>query len=100
MNVNINENERMWKSLVLFLKKVQREKSVTQEELAGKTGLKQATVSRFFSAEHCPKLDTFSKVSTALGLTISFKTDNNAVDIDKLLNEALIETSELKPSTK
>ncbi|MBP5744439.1 MAG: helix-turn-helix transcriptional regulator [Oscillospiraceae bacterium] len=46
---------------------------LTQEELAGKAGLKQSAVARMESVKSVPRLDTVLKVADALGLEMTFE---------------------------
>ena len=47
-----------------------RLQSVTQRELAKKSGLTEASISRYFSGERSPNIKNAEKMASALGLRI------------------------------
>ena len=53
------------------VKSIRKEKLLSQEELAGLSGLSRAHVSRIERFKYNPKLDTLFKVSNGLGIKLS-----------------------------
>ena len=47
-----------------------RLQSITQRELAEKSGLTEASISRYFSGERSPNIKNAEKMASALGLRI------------------------------
>lgn len=61
-----------------------RLQSITQRELAEKSGLTEASISRYFNGERSPNIKNAEKMARALGLKIAMlnagfdnETDNN-----------------------
>lgn len=59
--------------LILALKTVAVNNSITQEAIAVKTGLKQPNISRFFAQHNTPSLQTFILIANAIGAKIEIK---------------------------
>jgi DNA-binding phage protein len=64
---------RNWEKLLLKLKEIAKEKGITQEVIAEKTGHKQSHISRMFSLEHSPRLDILLAVADVLGVELVIK---------------------------
>lgn len=69
-----NQNEQ-WKLLVLILKEIAESKGITQNQIAGSTGMQQSAISRFMLLKYKPTLETFLKIANVLNCKINI-TDN------------------------
>lgn len=85
---NKNQNEQ-WMSLVLLLKEIAESKSITQGQIADKTGLIQSNVSRFFSLKYKPNLDTFLQVSKAIKVNFFFEDQESKADLNQCMEKAM-----------
>ncbi|GAA4072149.1 helix-turn-helix transcriptional regulator [Amphibacillus indicireducens] len=77
------------KTIEIVAQLVQRriELKLTQTDLATKTGLKQAAISRLESEKAIPRLDTLERVTRALDLELALvKEDKTVYEIDKMSN--------------
>lgn len=53
------------------------ELKMSQRQLAEKTGIKQPMIARIEKFESIPRLDTLIRIANALGLIVTFVSDNN-----------------------
>ena len=67
------------KMLCQHLRELAKEKNISQEEIAGKTGFKQQNVSRVLSGKYAPTLDVFIKIAESVDAYF-FVIDKNADD--------------------
>lgn len=84
-------NEEHWKLLVLLLKEIAKEKNISQEMIAEKTGLLQSNVSRVFSLLYVPRLDTYLKIANAIGINFFFEDKESTTDLSVLFERAMTE---------
>ena len=73
--MNNQNQDQQWKLLVLILKQTAEKKGITQNQIAGSTGMQQSAISRFFLLKYKPTLETFLKIANALNCKINI-TDN------------------------
>ncbi|MBU9830108.1 helix-turn-helix transcriptional regulator [Rahnella sp. FC061912-K] len=64
---------KMHKKMVADLKAMRIAQSLTQEDIAKRTGIKKQNISRFENGAACPTLNTVSRYAVALGGTFEFK---------------------------
>jgi DNA-binding XRE family transcriptional regulator len=64
---------KMHKKMVAELKAMRIAESLTQEDIAKRTGMKKQNISRFENGAACPTLNTVSRYAFALGGTFEFK---------------------------
>ncbi|KQN68400.1 helix-turn-helix domain-containing protein [Rahnella rivi] len=64
---------KMHKKMVADLKAMRIAESLTQEDIAKRTGIKKQNISRFENGAACPTLNTVSRYAVALGGTFEFK---------------------------
>ena len=66
------------------IKEIRKKKGVSQENLAGLTGLKQANISRIESGRYNTGIDALSKIGSVIGATLDFieeeKTEEKALE--------------------
>lgn len=75
-----------WEVLVKKLQNFQKDSGITNAELSRSTGIQPQNITRFYSLNFKPKLDTFLKIGNAVGVkTDIFLTENecNTFDIKK-----------------
>lgn len=84
-----NNNNGQWELLVILLKEIAQDKGITQEDIAGKTGLQQSSVSRFFSLKFKPNLETFLEVAKAVGVNFFFEDKDGTSDLNKSFERAM-----------
>lgn len=87
----MNENKSSWEILVLLLKKIAKDKGITQEEIAQKTGLLQSNVSRVFSLAYVPRLDTFLAIAGAIGVNFFLEDKEGTTDLSVMFEKAMTE---------
>jgi len=87
----MNENQSSWEILVLLLKKIAKDKDITQEEIAQKTGLLQSNVSRVFSLAYVPRLDTFLAIAGAIGVNFFLEDKEGTTDLSVMFEKAMTE---------
>jgi len=64
---------KLHKQMVAQLKESRLQESLTQEDIARRTGLKKQNISRLESGAVSPTLNTLSRYAVALGGTFEFK---------------------------
>lgn len=64
---------KMYKKMVADLKAMRIAESLTQEDIAKRSGMKKQNISRFENGIACPTLNTLSRYAVALGGTFEFK---------------------------
>lgn len=84
-------NEEHWKLLVLLLKEIAKEKGISQEIIAERSGLLQSNVSRVFSLLYVPRLDTFLKIANAIGINFFLEDKESTTDLSVLFERAMTE---------
>ena len=57
--------------LIISIIEICRLKNITQRELAEKSGLTEASISRYFSGERTPNIKSAEKIASVLGLRIA-----------------------------
>lgn len=82
----MNKENNQWQLLVLLLKEIATEKSITQEMIAQNTGLIQSNISRIFALKYRPTLDTYMKLADALQVTIKVEDNEGIIDISECFN--------------
>ena len=91
MAQNQNQNEQ-WKLLVFLLDEIRKQKGVTQQEVADKTGLIRSNVSRFFMAKFAPDLKNFLLIAKAIDVNFFFEDRVDKTDLNQAFEKAM-ETS-------
>lgn len=66
-------NEQSARLFVLLLKEIAKEKGITQQEIAEKTGLHQSNIARVFSVKFIPSFKNFIAIAKAIGIEIILK---------------------------
>ena len=64
---------KLHKQMVAQLKETRQRESLTQEDIAKRTGMKKQNISRFENGIASPTLTTLSRYAVALGGTFEFK---------------------------
>ena len=85
---NKNQNEQ-WMLLVLLLKQIAEQKGLTQEIIAVKADMHQSHISRFFVLKYAPNIDTFLKVSKAIGVNFFFEDQDSKTDLNLAMEKAM-----------
>ena len=67
--VNSNKVER-WHKLALDLKQYANSQGISQQQIAGMSGVSLKTISRAFTLQICPSLDKFIKIADALNVSV------------------------------
>ena len=83
--------DNQWKLLVLLLQQIAEQKGLTQQEIAEKSEMHQSHVSRFFALKYAPNMDTFLKVSKAIGVNFFFKDQDSKTDLNLAMEKAMEE---------
>ena len=78
----MNKENNQWQLLVLLLKEIATEKSITQEMIARRTGLIQSNISRIFALKYRPTLDTYMKLAEALEVNVEVVDKEDKVNMD------------------
>ena len=91
MNAKKPQNEQPYRLLVILLKAVAKDKGITQEEIAQKTGLLQSNVSRVFSLAYVPRLDTFLAIAGAIGVNFFLEDKEGTTDLSVMFEKAMTE---------
>ena len=63
----MNLEPQNWEDVILRLKQKAKEKGITQQEIADKTGMKFQNVNRFFSLRIAPSIKAVCLVASAIG---------------------------------
>ena len=84
-------NPARWQVIVLVLKEIATDQSISQQEIAEKTGLLQSNVSRIFSLKYCPRFDILLAIAEAIGVNFFIESKNSDTDLNKLFEQAMTE---------
>lgn len=80
----INEStEQQWSALVLLLKNIAREKGITREQIAEKTGMKASSISRIFSRRYRVTLANFIAIAQAVGVNFYLEDQDSKTDLPR-----------------
>lgn len=79
------------KMLIKLLREIAEAKSITQMQIAERTGLKQSNISSFFNFKRKPNLDTFLQVAKAVGVNFFFEDQESDTDLSKCFEKAMEE---------
>ena len=90
MSNNKNQSEQ-WMLLVLLLKQIAEQKELTQEIIAEKAQMHQSHISRFFALKYAPNIDTFLKVSKAIGVNFFFESTESKTNLNLAMEKAMEE---------
>jgi transcriptional regulator with XRE-family HTH domain len=63
--------------LLSTLKERAKEKGITEQQIADKTGFIQSNVNRMFAGKYSPLLDNFLQLADAIGYHIELKENQN-----------------------
>ncbi len=88
MSNNKNQNEQ-WMLLVLLLKEIAEQKGLIQEDIAIKAEMHQSHISRFFGLKYAPNIDTFIKISKAIGVNFFFEDQESKTDLNLAMEKAM-----------
>lgn len=80
------QNEAHWKTLVLMLKHIAKDKGITQEQIAERTGFLQSNISRIFSLRYCPSLHIFLAISNAIEVNFFIEDKESKTELNVMLN--------------
>ena len=87
-----NTNEQHSKLLIITLKLIAKEKGLTYQDIADKTGLKQSNVARIFSLKYNASLPNFIAIARAVGVNFFFEDKENKIsDLSVIFNKAMDE---------
>jgi transcriptional regulator with XRE-family HTH domain len=84
MGINEQKYKEARKMLCNYLHDLAKEKGITQEQIANKTGFTRNNVNRMLSGRYSPTLDNFIRLAEAI--------DTYFFVIDKEANDELVET--------
>lgn len=87
-NENQNQNEQ-WMLLVFLLDEIRKQKAITQQEVADKTGLIRSNVSRFFAAKFAPDLKNFLLIAKAIEVNFFFEDREGKSDLNQAFEKAM-----------
>lgn len=76
-----------WKLFVLTLKEAANKKEISQQKISDLTGIKRTAINRFFALKHSPNINTFLKISEALGVDFIF--EDEEIDLNECLDIAI-----------
>jgi transcriptional regulator with XRE-family HTH domain len=68
-----NENGQDYKLLVLELRKIAESKSISQQEIADRTGMLRSNINRIFQLKYSPNLNTFVAIASSIGVDLSLE---------------------------
>lgn len=72
------------------LGEIARSNNITQEEIAGRLGMKQSSVSRIFSGRYSPTLDTILAICRVVSANIFIEEKNGNSDMAKIMRDRLL----------
>lgn len=78
-----------WKVLISLLEQIARQKKITQEIIAEKTGLQRSNVSRIFALKYCPDLRNFMKIAKAIDVNFFFEDKESKTDSNLAMEQAM-----------
>ena len=83
-------NDFKYQSAVVMrlLYNIAQAKGITQAEIAEKTGLDRANVSRIFSGRYSPSLNNVLKIADAIGVFLTFEDRDGKTDLAEALKKA------------
>lgn len=84
-----------WKLFVLIVREIAKTKGIEQLELQEKTGIPQANISKIFNAKVVPRIDTFMKLSEAVGIKFFMEDDSGEVNMESVYKNAMAKFEEL-----
>lgn len=85
---NQKSNEQ-WMLLVLLLKEIAEAKGITHEQIAEASGLQRSNVTRTFSLNYCPNLNTFIAIAKALKVNFFFEDQEDKSDLSRVFEKAM-----------
>lgn len=85
------QNEAHWKTLVLMLKHIAKDKGITQEQIAERTGFLQSNISRIFSLRYCPSLHIFLAIANAIEVNFFIEDKESKTELNVMLERAMTE---------
>lgn len=90
MNDN-SEHSFEWQGAVmlLLLRDVAKQKGLTHDEIAMRTGMTKGNVSRILTAKYQPSLANFLKLAHAIGINFFFEDKEDKSDLNKAMEEAM-----------
>lgn len=88
MGVNEEKYKEARKRLLRYLYELAKERGITQEEIAQKTGFTRNNVSRMLAGRYTPTLDNFIRLAEAI--------DRDVLIANKMINQEL-EENEIQP---
>lgn len=86
-----SSNIQQSKLLVNMLKQIAKNKGITQEMIAEKTGMKQSNIARIFSHKYSPTLQNFIAIAKAVEVNIFIEDKDSDTDLNKLFEQAMTE---------
>ena len=78
-----------YKILVQLLKEIAKEKGITQETIAKRTGYAQSNISRIFSLKYTPLLEVFLNIAKAIEVNFFFEDKEGKTDLNVLFERAM-----------
>ena len=84
-------NEQHWRLLVLLLKKIAKNKGITHQDIADRTGLHRSNVTRAMSLNYCPRINTFLQIAKALKVNVFFEDQESNTDLNQIFEAAMNE---------
>lgn len=87
--MNHESNDQHWKVLVLLLKEIAKEKKITREDIAEKTGMKASSISRIFSLRYRVTLANFISIAQAVGVNFYFEDQDSKTDLNQMMERAM-----------
>ena len=88
MSQNQNKNEQ-WMLLVLILKEIADSKNLTHLQIAEKAQLHRSHITRMFSLNYCPSLESFLKVAKAVKVNFFFENQESKTDLNIIFEKAM-----------
>lgn len=75
------------KFIMNLLKEIAEKKSITQEDIAQKTGFTQSNISRMFAGKYSPKIDNVLALCNAIGVNIFIQDKDGDEILSKIINK-------------